>query len=104
MSAARRVCCTNSNSRLVPRPMLGGPYSCEGAALYSPTNLLPADNHGWAATQAEGAAAALRAGTDLACQDYSHLGWGSGGACPGPGLVWCPGCSACHAAEGGKQG
>lgn len=35
-----------------------------------------ADNHGWAATQAEGAAAALRAGTDLACQDYSHLGEG----------------------------
>ncbi|KAL4424088.1 hypothetical protein ABPG75_001389 [Micractinium tetrahymenae] len=32
-----------------------------------------ADNHGWAATQAEGAAAALKAGTDLACQDYSHL-------------------------------
>lgn len=33
-----------------------------------------ADNHGWAATQAEGAAAALKAGTDLACQDYSRLG------------------------------
>lgn len=32
-----------------------------------------ADTHMWAPTRAEGAAAALKAGTDLACQDYSYL-------------------------------
>ena len=34
---------------------------------------LPADHHEWTPTQAEGAAAALKAGTDLACEDYTHL-------------------------------
>ena len=38
-----------------------------------PAGLLPADHQEWTPTQAEGAAAALKAGTDLACEDYSHL-------------------------------
>ena len=38
-----------------------------------PYDCLPADHHEWTPSQAEGAAAALKAGTDLACLDYSHL-------------------------------
>ena len=33
------------------------------------------DHHVWTGSHTEGFAAALKAGTDLACTDYSHIKW-----------------------------